>query len=140
VAGVLSWQHRITRIRERCSDLFGRISRQWCVHRRAYAFHDPQQQTERPSAYQSENQPGTQNQVILGSVQAPARDPDSPLERALAHFAAAVAARKGIEQGNSLRRHNPTARDQRRTLTQGAGNRAVDILLNLLCCRQGCSL
>jgi hypothetical protein len=54
---VLSWQHRITRIRERCTDLFGRISWQWCVHRRsnAYAFHDPQQQTERPSAYQSEN-------------------------------------------------------------------------------------
>jgi hypothetical protein len=26
----------------------------------------------------SPNQPGTQNQVILGSVQAPARDPDSP--------------------------------------------------------------
>jgi hypothetical protein len=25
-AGVLSWQHRITRIRERCTDLFGRIS------------------------------------------------------------------------------------------------------------------
>jgi len=61
-AGVLSWQHRITRIRERCTDLFGRISWQWCVHRRAYAFHDPQQQTKRPSAYQSENQPGTQNQ------------------------------------------------------------------------------
>ena len=101
-AGVLTWQHRITRIRERCTDLFGRISWQWRVHRRsnAYAFCDPQQQTARPAAYQSENQPGTQNQVILGSVQAPARDPDSPLERALAHFAAAVAARKGIEQGN----------------------------------------
>ena len=81
-------------------DLFGRECWQWRVHRRsnAYAFRDPQQQTARPSAYQSENQPGTQNQVILGSVQAPARNPDSPLERALARFGAAVAARNGIER------------------------------------------
>jgi hypothetical protein len=99
-AGVLTWQHRITRVRERCTDLFGRIGWQWRVHRRsnAYAFRDPQQQTERPSAYQSENHPGTQNQVILGSVHAPARDPGSSLERALARFGAAVAARQGIEQ------------------------------------------
>ena len=97
---MLTWQHRITRIRERCTDLFGRISWQWRVHRRsnAYAFRDPQQQTERPPAYQSENQPGTQNQVILGSVHTPARDPDSCLERALARFGVAVAARQGIEQ------------------------------------------
>src|SRR5689334_23268396 len=97
-AGVLTWQHRITRIRERCTDLFGRISWQWRVHRRsnAYAFRDPQQQTERPPAYQSENQPGTQNQVILGSVHTPARDPGSCLERALARFGAAVAARQAL--------------------------------------------
>jgi hypothetical protein len=99
-AGVLTWQHRITRVRERCIDLFGRESWQWRVHRRsnAYAFRDPQQQIARPAAYQSENQPGTQNQVILGSVHAPARDPGSSLERALARFGAAVAARQAIEQ------------------------------------------
>jgi hypothetical protein len=99
-AGVLTWQHRITRIRERCPDLFGRISWQWCVHRRsnAYAFRDPQHQIARPAVYQSENQPGTQNQVILGSVHTPPRDPGSSLERALARFGAAVAARQGIEQ------------------------------------------
>jgi hypothetical protein len=103
-AGVLSWQHRIARVRERCTDLFGRISWQWRVHRRsnAYAFHDPQHQTARPTAYQSENQPGTQNQVILGSVHTPARDPGSSLERALARFGAAVAARQGIEQDAGL--------------------------------------
>src|SRR5690348_17040364 len=104
-AGVLTWQHRITRVRERCRDLFGRESWQWRVHRRsnAYAFRDPQHQIERPPAYQSENQPGTQNQVNLGSVHTPARDPGSSLERALARFGAAVAARQGIEQdaGNS---------------------------------------
>jgi hypothetical protein len=84
----------------RCIDLFGRISWQWRVHRRsnAYAFHDPQHQTARPEAYRSENQPGTQNQVVLGSVHTPARDPSSCLERALARFGAAVAAKQGIEQ------------------------------------------
>jgi helix-turn-helix protein len=99
-AGVLTWQNRITRVRERCTDLFGREGWQWRVHRRsnAYAFRDPQQQTARSCAYKSENQPGTQNQVILGSVHAPARLPDSSLERALARFGAAVAARQGIEQ------------------------------------------
>jgi hypothetical protein len=104
-AGVLSWQHRITRMRERCTDLFSRISWQWRVHRRsnAYAFRDPQQQTARPAAYQSENQPRTQNQVILGSVHTPARDPGSCLERALARFGAAVAARQGTEQDDGIR-------------------------------------
>jgi hypothetical protein len=28
-AGVLTWQHRITRIRERCTDLFGRVTWRW---------------------------------------------------------------------------------------------------------------
>jgi hypothetical protein len=80
-AGVLSWQHRITRVRERCTDLFGNDGWQWRVHRRSnsYAFRDPQQHTERPSAYQSENQPGTLNQVLLASN----KGPDTPLERAL---------------------------------------------------------
>ena len=98
-AGVLTWQHRISRVRERFRDLFGRESWQWRVHRRsnAYAFRDPQQQIARPSAYQSENEPGTQNQLIIGSVHTPARKPDSPLERALAQFGAAVAAKNGIE-------------------------------------------
>ena len=83
------------RVRERCTDLFGRISWQWRVHRRsnAYAFRDPQQCPERPAVHQSENQSGTQNQVILGSVLTPPRDPNSPLERALARFDAAIAAR-----------------------------------------------
>jgi len=100
-AGVLTWQHRITRVRERCIDLFGRESWQWRVHRRsnAYAFRDPLQHTEKPAAYQSENRLRTQNQVILGSVQSPTPRADSPLELALARFGVAVAARKGIEQG-----------------------------------------
>jgi helix-turn-helix protein len=96
-AGVLTWQHRIVRIRERCTDLFGSITWQWRVHRRSnsYAFCDPQRQ----SSYESENPSGTQNQLKIGSVHAPGRDSDSPLERALSRFGAAVAARNGIEQG-----------------------------------------
>jgi Helix-turn-helix domain len=83
-AGVLTWQHRISRIRERCTDLFGNDGWQWRVHRRsnAYAFRDPQQHTERPPAYKSENQPGTLNQVVLFS-NCTTRDPNSPLEREL---------------------------------------------------------
>jgi hypothetical protein len=88
-AGVLTWQHRITRIRERCHDLFGRECWQWRVHRR---------RTARPSAYKSENEPRTQNQDFLGPVQAPVRNPDTPLERVLACLGAAVAARNGIER------------------------------------------
>jgi Helix-turn-helix domain len=83
-AGVLTWQHRISRIRERCTDLFGNDGWQWRVHRRsnAYAFRDPQQHTQRPPAYKSENQPGTLNQVVLFS-NCTTRDPNSPLEREL---------------------------------------------------------
>lgn len=99
-AGVLSWQHRITRVRERITDLFGQMTWVWRVHRRsnAYVFHDPQQQTARPSAYQSENRSGTQNQETLGSVSGPRLDSNSPLEFALARFGAAIAARSGIEE------------------------------------------
>src|SRR5690242_3773541 len=99
-AGVLSWQHRITRVRERCTDLFGRISWRWRVIRtsNAYVFRDPKGADCRQLPSKSGNHPGTQNQVILGSVHAPARDPGTFLERALARFGAAVAARQGIEQ------------------------------------------
>jgi hypothetical protein len=91
-AGVLTWQHRITRIRERCTDLFGRICWRWRVIRtsNAYVFRDP--------ASKSENRSGTQDQDILDPVATPAPNSDSPLECALARFGAALAAKKGIEQ------------------------------------------
>ena len=43
LAGVLSWQHRLTRIREACTDLFGHHGWRWRVIRTsdAYAFRDP---------------------------------------------------------------------------------------------------
>jgi hypothetical protein len=99
-AGILSWQHRITRIRERCRDLFGREGWRWRVIRtsNAYAFRDPQR-LEGVPACKSENPRGTPDQEDSKPLQAPAIDPASPLERALARFAAAVAAKEGIEQG-----------------------------------------
>ena len=99
-AGVLSWQHRITRIREACTDLFGRTIWRWRVIRtsNAYAFRDPQAVNSRDVPSKSENRAGTRSQDIIPSVPAPAIDPNSPLERALARFAAALAAKEGIEQ------------------------------------------
>jgi hypothetical protein len=99
-AGVLTWQHRITRVRERCTDLFGRESWRWRVIRtsNAYVFRDPKAADRRQLSSKSENQAGTQDQEILDPVHTPARNPDSPIERALARFGAAVAVRKRIEQ------------------------------------------
>ena len=92
-AGVLTWQNRIVRIRERCRDLFGRVGWRWRVIRtsNAYVLIDP--------ASKSDQRTGTPDQEDLKPLQAPAVDPNSPLERALARFAAAIAAKDGIEQG-----------------------------------------
>jgi hypothetical protein len=92
-ANVLTWQHRIARIREACTDLFGRITWRWRVIRtsNAYVFRDP--------ASKSDQWTGTPDQEIKSPSLAPAIDPTSPLERALARFAAVLAAKEGIEQG-----------------------------------------
>jgi len=101
-AGVLSWQHRITRVRERCTDLFGRESWSWRVVRtsNAYIFRDPQPQISGVPTAESENPAGTLDQESLHPVQAPTHKPHSLLERALTRFGAAVAARNGIEHGD----------------------------------------
>ena len=93
-AGVLTWQHRITRVREACTDLFGRHGWRWRVVRtsNAYVFRDPQAAFSGRFPSKSENPPGTLNQEILRPVPAPAIDPDSPLERALQRFSAAIQA------------------------------------------------
>ena len=85
LAGVLTWQHRITRIRERCADLFGPLTWRWRVIRtsNAYVFRDP--------ASKSENPPGVQTERVFQSVPRPPADPASPLERALACLQASVA-------------------------------------------------
>jgi hypothetical protein len=96
-AGVLTWQHRITRVRERCRDLFGREGWRWRVVRtsNAYVFRDPAAVvTTRPAGNRgfpskSEIPPGTIKQLIKPTVSAP----DSPLERALARLGAAIEGR-----------------------------------------------
>jgi hypothetical protein len=100
-AGVLSWQNRITRIRERCTDLFGREGWRWRVIRtsNAYQFIDPQAERNRSIPSECKNPLETQDQDISKPLQAPAVDPASPLERALARFGAVLAAKAGIEQG-----------------------------------------
>jgi len=100
-AGVLTWQHRIARIRERCTDLFGRATWRWRTIRtsNAYMFRDPQSQLAGVPASKSENPTGTQDQDSLDPVEASARDPNRQLERALRRFGAAVAAKNGLEQG-----------------------------------------
>jgi hypothetical protein len=92
-AGVLTWQHRITRIRERCRDLFGHDGWRWRVIRtsNAYVFSDLKPQIKGVSTSKSENPTGTQDQDILDPVEAPARASDSPLERVLSRFGVAIA-------------------------------------------------
>jgi hypothetical protein len=100
-AGVLSWQNRITRIRERCGDLFGREGWRWRVIRTSncYQFRDPQTVNSRGVPSKSDQRTGTPDQEVLKPLQAPPVDPRSPLERALARLGTALAAKAGIEQG-----------------------------------------
>jgi Helix-turn-helix domain len=100
-AGVLSWQHRITRIRERCRDLFGHEGWRWRVIRtsNAYVFRDPKAVVSGGFSSKSENPTGTLNQDVLDPVLVQPGDPDSPLERALARFGAAIGAKNDLEQG-----------------------------------------
>jgi hypothetical protein len=99
-AGVLTWQHRIARVRERCSDLFGRSGWRWRVVRtsNAYVFRDPAAVTDhaaenRGFRSKSENPPGTPNQISKPTPPAPAAASDSPLEHVLARLGAAISAR-----------------------------------------------
>ncbi|MGP0001082.1 MAG: helix-turn-helix domain-containing protein, partial [Acetobacteraceae bacterium] len=91
-AGVLTWQHRITRILVRERDLFGQWASRWRVIRtsNAYVFSDPKPQLAGVSACKSENPSGTQNQDILNLPLAPTPNPNSPLERALQRLSAGV--------------------------------------------------
>jgi len=94
-AGVLSWQHRVTRIRERCRDLFGRDGWRWRVIRtsNAYAFRDPMADAGRfPS--KSGNQTGTGNQEISSLLAPPvaaARPVSTALNGALDRLGATLA-------------------------------------------------
>jgi Helix-turn-helix domain len=103
-AGVLSWQNRITRAVVRQRDLFGRWSNRWTVLRtsNAYVFRDPQPQLAGVPAAKSENPTGTQNQKVIDLIQAPAGGPDSPLERALTRFGAAIEKRLLMNKASGI--------------------------------------
>lgn len=101
-AGVLTWQNRIARILVRERDLFGQWASRWQVTRtsNAYVFRDPKPRLPGGFPCKSENPLGTLDQEVLSLELAPARDPDSPLERALQQLGA------GIEGRLLLNRHN----------------------------------
>jgi helix-turn-helix protein len=84
-AGVLTWQNRLVRIRERCQDLFGHDGWRWRVIRtsNAYVLIDPQVAVPARFPCKSDYRTGPPNQELRPSLPAPAVDQDSPLERAL---------------------------------------------------------
>jgi hypothetical protein len=94
-AGILTWQHRLTRIQVRERDLFGQLATRWQVIRtsNAYAFRDPKPQLAGVPACKSDFPTGTQNQELNPLVLAPATDPNSPLERALRQFGSVIEGR-----------------------------------------------
>ena len=104
-AGVLSWQHRLARVRERCRCLLtGRDGWRWRVVRtsNAYVLRDPGAAARHPAAdcgfpSKCRNPPGTLNQVVSTLELVAARDPDSPLERALASLGALIAGKDAQE-------------------------------------------
>jgi hypothetical protein len=106
-AGVLTWQNRIVRIRERCQDLFSRQGWRWRVIRtsNAYQFIDPKAADRAGILSKSDQRTGTPDQEDSKLLHAPAIDPTSLLERTLARFGTAVAMKAGIEQvsGHSAR-------------------------------------
>lgn len=83
LAGVLGWQQRLTRIRERCQDLFGRDGWRWRVVRtsNAYVFHDP--------ASKSGIRPGTRGKDSLPLVHGLPEHVTAALARLESHVASA---------------------------------------------------
>jgi hypothetical protein len=95
-AGVLTWQHRIVRVRELCQDLWGRAGWRWRVIRTSncYQFRDPQAAVSGVPATEFGNRAGTPDQEANIPSLAPVMDPDSPLWCALASLGAAIAAQE----------------------------------------------
>lgn len=101
-AGVLTWVHRLARIRERCRDLFGGDGSRLRVIRtsNSYVLHDPTAVPGRPDSSKSDFRSGISNQESLPLPEAtlhrpasrsPAErradsDPPSPLAASLARF------------------------------------------------------
>jgi hypothetical protein len=69
-AGILSWVHRIKRVREAAPDLFDGQGWRWRVIRtsNAYAFTDPSPAATRPNSSKSEKPTETANQAFFSSL------------------------------------------------------------------------
>jgi hypothetical protein len=99
-AGILSWVHRIKRVRERCPDLFGQWGSRVRVIRtsNAYHFRDPLIATRPVSlgfSSKSEFPSGTPIQDSTSSFTEPALpklDPDNPLHDALKRLGRTIGA------------------------------------------------
>jgi hypothetical protein len=102
-AGVLGWQNRMVRIRERCVDLFGYQGWRWRVIRtsNAYQFRDPKPGASAPpnrgKSSRSENPPGTLNQEIHtlpSPFERAVRPVSDALQKALRGLGATLTARE----------------------------------------------
>jgi Helix-turn-helix domain len=94
-SGLLTWAHRIDRVREQCIDLFGRQSWRWKVVRRSnsYVLRDPLRS-------ESDFRTGTRTSLKTSSDRAPARELVGPLAEVLTSLGARIKGRKDcIEQG-----------------------------------------
>lgn len=102
-ARVLTWRHRLVKVREYTVDLFGNRVVQWRVLRTSnwYRFFDPRPQTA-AAVVQTENPTGNPDSKNY-QVPVLAIDPTSPLWRALASLGRAIAAKNGNEQGAAER-------------------------------------
>ena len=97
-AGLLSWVHRLTRIRERGPDLLGVWVNRWRVIRtsNAYHFNDPKgggRPETSTNSSKSELPSGTTNQDISSlekSTSPTPLDPNKPLDAALLRFKTAL--------------------------------------------------
>jgi hypothetical protein len=71
-AGILSWVHRIKRVREPCPDLLGANGWRWRVLRtsNSYAFSDPSPAGSQPNSSKSEKETGTPNQEFFSPMRA----------------------------------------------------------------------
>jgi len=94
-AGLISWQHRLTRIRVRERDLFGRWTNRWRLLRSSNCY---QIRLPGEKVTESENRSETQNQILSGSLVAPLRERVGSVETALISLRAAIEARNRIEQ------------------------------------------
>ena len=92
-AGVLTWQHRLTRIREQCRDLFGNHGWRWKIIRRSntYQFREPEAARQAAIPRKSENPARNLNQDTSTQQTPPAPRTGIGWEAARARIEAAIA-------------------------------------------------